>query len=78
MDEVTVACEIGKLVVQKTEATFKDAKQQAAKSMLDTIETILGSQRDIIKMISGAGVKRKHSQAFEEEKEEQNTKITEL
>ena len=76
MDEVTVVCEIGELVVQKTEETFQKAKQRAAKSMLDTIETVLGSQRDIIKMISCEGVKRRHSQAFEED--EQNTKIAEL
>ena len=51
VDEVTVICEIGKLVVEKTEETFKKAKQQAAKSMLDTIENVLESQNDIIKMI---------------------------
>ena len=51
VDEVTVVCEIGKLVVEKTEETFKKAKQQAAKSMLDTIENVLESQNDIIKMI---------------------------
>ena len=47
----TVRCEIGKLSVVKTEDTFTQAKQMAAKSMLDRIETHLESRNDIIRMI---------------------------
>ena len=47
----TVRCEIGKLSVVKTEDTLIQAKQMAARAMLDTIETHLESKNDIIKMI---------------------------
>ena len=47
----TVRCEIGKLSVVKTEATLIQAKQMAARAMLDTIETHLESKNDIIAMI---------------------------